>query len=199
MATQDGRVRKNGKTSVVTDENDHKDDKQSVETNESDVSVTSMTNGQMSSKGDQHVQECTHAPERDFPTDVHTADVSLPENPLRWFASYMSVSQSNLQAMSQNLQVMSNDVQAIDKLLQGVQGVVDQRFMALQQIMPVQQKVDDNAEIIMGVTTVFSKFNDTLTTVQSKLDTLQNYYDEKMSTTAEDYSDRKCQDYIYIK
>ena len=46
----------------------------------------------------------------------------------------------------------------------------------------MEQKVDDNANAILSVTTGFSKFSATLTTVQCKLDALQNRYDSKMST-----------------
>ena len=105
-------------------------------------------------------------------TNVHTVDVSSPETPPRWFTNYMSVSQSNYQAMTHNFQVLNKNVQAIDIRLQDSVQVADQRCMALQQqIMSVEQKVD-NTEAIMGVTTGFSKFNDTLMSVQSKLDTL---------------------------
>ena len=71
--------------------------------------------------------------------------------------SLISVSQSNFQTMSNNKRLQGAQTQVTDSVQ-----VVDQRFMVLQQqIMAVQQKVGDNAEVIVGVTTGFAKFSDT--------------------------------------
>ena len=127
-----------------------------------------------------------------------------------WFTDYMSVSQSKLDSQ---LQTLNKNIQAVDIRLQNSVQVADLRFTALQQqiesvqqqinddanaisnveqkvddnaaaILSVQQKVDDNANAILSVTTGFSKFSDTLMTVQCKLDALQNHCDQKMSTPA---------------
>ena len=113
-----------------------------------------------------------------------------------WFTDYMD----------SNLLVLNKNIQAIDIRLQKSVRAADLRFTALQQqiksvqqkvdnnanaisnveqkvddnanaILSVQQKVDDNANAILSVTTGFSKFRDTLTTVQCKLDALQNRFD----------------------
>ena len=97
-----------------------------------------------------------------------------------WFTDYMN----------SNLQVLNQNVQAIDSWLQNSDQVADQRFKALQQqIESVQRKIDDNANAILSVTTGFSKFSDTLMTVQCKFNTLQNRCDERMSTLANVGSD----------
>ena len=146
------------------------------------------------------------APEWDMAFSFQVAEMLSRTAAPCWFTDYMSVSESKLDS---KLQILNKNIQAVDIRLQNSVQAADHRFTALQQqiesvqqkvddnanaILSVQQKVDDNVNAILSVTTGFSKFSDTLTTVQCKLDALQNRCDQRMSipaTVGSDNTDMK--------
>ena len=191
MATQDGRVlrsNKDAKNSVVTDDDVHKNGKNSVEADSvhkngkksvvtaemsaphQEQEFTSERNGQEKSPG--------HSAQDSGASDSDTVRERAPEQdmsfsfqmaPPDWFTDYMSV--------------IDNKIDRQYVTSQQYEQSADFRYTSLKQQMgSIQQQVNDNANAILSITTGFSKFSATLTTVQCKLDSLQNRYDSKMST-----------------
>ena len=127
------------------------------------------------------------APERDMPFSFRVAKMSSWTAPPCWFTDDMSVTlnkmDSQFQSLSESIQSseQSADIQymSLKKQIESVQQQVSDNAIA---ISNVGQKVDDSTNAILSVTTGFSKFSATLTTVQCKLDALQNRCDPKMST-----------------
>ena len=136
------------------------------------------------------------APERDMFFSFRVA-------PPDWFTDYMSVTHNKMDSQYQNL---CQNIQQIDQSADFRYTSLKQQIGSLQQqvsdnanaISNVEQKVYDNANAILSVTTGFSKFSATLTTVQCKLDALQNRYDSKMlppPTVGSDNTDVKRSQY----
>ena len=190
---------KNGKNSVETD-SVHKNGKKSVDTAEMGTThheqeFTPERNGQENSPshsaqeiGDSDSDTVRQrAPERDMPFSFQVAKMSSWTAPPCWFTDYMSVTlnkmDSQFQSLSESIQSseQSADIRymSLKKQIESVQQQVSDNAIA---ISNVGQKVDDSTNAILSVTTGFSKFSATLTTVHCKLDALQNRCDPKMST-----------------
>ena len=198
MATQDGRVLRsnNVKNSVVTDDNVHKDGKNSVKAESVHKDgKSSVVSAEMSAA--HHEQEFTperngqenspgHSAQESGDSDSDTVRERAPERdvsfsfqvaPPDWFTDKMDRMYQNLNEA--NKRIYHN----LHETIQRNEQSADLRYTSLKQQMgSIQQQVNDNANAILSVTTSFSKFSDTLTTVQCKLDALQNCYDSNMST-----------------
>ena len=201
-------VHRNGKSSVVTAEMSaaHQGQEFTPERNGQEKSIHSA---QESGDSDSDtVRE--RAPERDMSFSFRVA-------PPDWFTDYMSVTHNKMDSQYQNL---CQNIQQIEQSADFRYTSLKQQIGSIQQqvndnanaianveqkvndnanaIANVEQKVDDNANAILSVTTGFSKFSATLTTVQCKLDALQNRYDSKMlppSTVGSDNTDVKRSQY----
>ena len=183
---------KNGKNSVETD-SVHKNGKKSVVTAEMSAAhqeqeFTPERNGQENSpshsaqdSGDSDSDTVwERAPERDM---FFSFQVAPPD----WFTNYMSVTHHKMDSQYQNLsEIIQRNEQSADfrytSLKQQIGSIQQQVNDNANAIANVEQKVDDNTNAILSVTTGFSKFSATLTTVQCKLDALQNRCDPQMST-----------------
>ena len=239
MATQEGRVLRsnNVKNSVVTDDNVHKNGKNSVETDsvhkngknsvETDSvhkdGKSSVVTAEMSAahQGQEFTPERngqekspSHSAQESGDSDSDTVRERAPERdmsfsfqvaPPDWFTDKMDRMYQNLNETNKRIyhnlhETIQRNEQSADlrytSLIQqmgSIQQQVNDNANAIANveqkvndnanaIANVEQKVDDNANAILSVTTGFSKFSDTLTTVQCKLDALQNRYDSTMST-----------------
>ena len=239
MATQEGRVLRsnNVKNSVVTDDNVHKNGKNSVETDsvhkngknsvETDSvhkdGKSSVVAAEMSAahQGQEFTPERngqekspSHSAQESGDSDSDTVRERAPERdmsfsfqvaPPDWFTDKMDRMYQNLNETNKRIyhnlhETIQRNEQSADlrytSLIQqmgSIQQQVNDNANAIANveqkvndnanaIANVEQKVDDNANAILSVTTGFSKFSDTLTTVQCKLDALQNRYDSTMST-----------------
>ena len=239
MATQEGRVLRsnNVKNSVVTDDNVHKNGKNSVETDsvhkngknsvEKDSvhkdGKSSVVAAEMSAahQGQEFTPERngqekspSHSAQESGDSDSDTVRERAPERdmsfsfqvaPPDWFTDKMDRMYQNLNETNKRIyhnlhETIQRNEQSADlrytSLIQqmgSIQQQVNDNANAIANveqkvndnanaIANVEQKVDDNANAILSVTTGFSKFSDTLTTVQCKLDALQNRYDSTMST-----------------
>ena len=204
MATQEGRVlcSNNVKNSVVTDDNVHKNGKNSVETDSVHKDgKSSVVTAEMSAahQGQEFTPERngqekspSHSAQESGDSDSDTVRERAPERdmsfsfqvaPPSWFTDYMSVIDSKMDR--QYVTIQRNEQSAdlrYTSLIQQMGSIQQQVNDNANAIANVEQKVDDNANAILSVTTGFSKFSDTLTTVQCKLDALQNRYDSTMST-----------------
>ena len=204
MATQEGRVLRsnNVKNSVVTDDNVHKNGKNSVETDSVHKDgKSSVVTAEMSAahQGQEFTPERngqekspSHSAQESGDSDSDTVRERAPERdmsfsfqvaPPSWFTDYMSVIDSKMDR--QYVTIQRNEQSAdlrYTSLIQQMGSIQQQVNDNANAIANVEQKVDDNANAILSVTTGFSKFSDTLTTVQCKLDALQNRYDSNMST-----------------
>ena len=226
MATQEGRVLRsnNVKNSVVTDDNVHKNGKNSVETDSVHKDgKSSVVTAEMSAahQGQEFTPERngqekspSHSAQESGDSDSDTVRERAPERdmsfsfqvaPPDWFTDKMDRMYQNLNETNKRIyhnlhETIQRNEQSADlrytSLIQqmgSIQQQVNDNANAIANveqkvndnanaIANVEQKVDDNANAILSVTTGFSKFSDTLTTVQCKLDALQNRYDSTMST-----------------
>ena len=225
MATQEGRVLRsnNVKNSVVTDDNVHKNGKNSVETDsvhkngknsvETDSvhkdGKSSVVTAEMSAahQGQEFTPERngqekspSHSAQESGDSDSDTVRERAPERdmsfsfqvaPPDWFTDKMDRMYQNLNETNKRIyhnlhETIQRNEQSADlrytSLIQQMGSIQQQVNDNANAIANVEQKVDDNANAILSVTTGFSKFSDTLTTVQCKLDALQNRYDSTMST-----------------
>ena len=212
MATQEGRVLRsnNVKNSVVTDDNVHKNGKNSVETDSVHKDgKSSVVTAEMSAahQGQEFTPERngqekspSHSAQESGDSDSDTVRERAPERdmsfsfqvaPPDWFTDKMDRMYQNLNETNKRIyhnlhETIQRNEQSADlrytSLIQQMGSIQQQVNDNANAIANVEQKVDDNANAILSVTTGFSKFSDTLTTVQCKLDALQNRYDSNMST-----------------